>query len=943
MKRIIERFQELIKNRIFVMLVCICLLFSLLSVRLFYLQIIHGEKFQQQLTTSVRRSIALPASRGSIYDRYGRPLAINHVAYSIKIDDSINLNLSDQRNTLVLDFYDRMKKQNQALGENMPISQTAPYTFQFPGNEKEKEAAEKAYKQKLGIEKSNMDMTAEETIAYMAEKYEIPDNYTMTEKRGLISLNSSLSDKNLMILSLIQVLTENGEALVDDLPISTEEPYQFLFDGNKSKEEAWKLTVNMEKDELDYNASETIEYLRDYFDLPEILPNDIIRKAISVRYAIFLERFYNYKSTTVALDVSSKTLAYTEETLPSVIVDTASLRQYPQGEYFSHILGYIRKMSEDDYAEYKDDKDSEGNAVYDVTDVVGKSGIEKLLERELNGQDGETLVEVDSLGRRMDTVEAKSPVSGNNVFLTLDSRLQEVASKSLENTLKGLLKRKLNSGGREGVTLQELFVTMINGNKLSISEIYGAQTGEQAVLSAKIASEYPGLTLDTPENQASAKQVITSGIESGTISPKQMVLVMIEQDIIPGDEDYKNRIINGQISPLTVINENLDSGELRPGETAVEPCTGSVVVSRVDSGEALALATYPSYDNNMLVNNFNNSYYNKLVQDVITTPMVNRPLRQQKAPGSTFKMIVALAGLETGVITPNTIIRDLGSYTKAGKPYAKCWIYGGGGGVHGDVNVAKALEVSCNYYFYETSYRLGNFDDGNALAGITTLNEYMAAFGLNETTGIELDSTMPIMASPQNKEHSIKTVNPDATESQTRWNDGDSIRTAIGQSYNSFTPAQMNKYIATLANGGTRYKMHLLSKIETADSVPVKVIDEVVENVIDLDPANLAAVYQGMYQVTAGTNGTLRSAFADFPIAVAGKSGTAQEDLTRASHTVFVGFAPYDDPQIAITVMIPFGEMSGAPAAVVAKDVIAEYMGLNYEPSNEYMETILAK
>ena len=318
-------------------------------------------------------------------------------------------------------------------------------------------------------------------------------------------------------------------------------------------------------------------------------------------------------------------------------------------------------------------------------------------------------------------------------------------------------------------------------------------------------------------------------------------------------------------------------------------------------------------------------------------------MSERKAPGSTFKMIPALAALELGLITPSSTIMDLGYFTKAGKPYPKCWIYGSSGATHRAVNVAHALEVSCNYFFYELAYRLGNSANGTTEQGISTLNEYMAAFGLNDKTGIEIGESAPMMATPTTKERSIRAINPNATDSQVQWTDADSIRTYIGQSVNNYAPIHMTKYIATLANGGTRYKMHLVSKLVNPDGTTAQKVEETVENILELQPQNLDIVYQGMLLVTSGQKGTLRTIFRDFPIQVAAKSGTAEEDKSRSSHSWFVCFAPYDDPQIAITVLLPYGEITGSPAAVIAREIIRDYMGLNYEPENHYMENILAE
>lgn len=940
MNRFQEKFQEFSKSRIFILLFGIVVLFIILILRLFYLQIIHGEEYDQKLTTSVLRNVNLPASRGEIYDRYGRPLAVNQVAYSIQIDGSISLDLSGQKTKLVMDFINYIKQSNLTLTDKLPITKTQPYTFTF-----ETQKQEQQWKEQAGLSGEMMEASAFEVLEYFAQQLEIPQNFSEEEKRSAISFYISVNDTNLMALSLLKILQENNETLVDDLPITQQQPYSFLFDENKSKELSWKESVYMTtEEEKAYDASETINYLQDYFSIPQELPEDMVRKVIGIRYAMYLNRFYQYQPVTVALDVSTKTLANVEEVndiFPCIIVGTDSLRNYPMGKYFAHIIGYTRKMTDRNYAIYKDDVDEEGNPVYTMTDIVGQSGIESIYERQLNGKDGKMVVEVDNMGRRMSTIQSQEPIPGQDVFLTLDSRLQKSAYDILESTLRDVIKQKLNTAE---TSLQELFSRMITDNGISIDKICNSTEGEQYVLYQKILEQNPEFELtDEQKTREFAQQTLISAIGTGEITPKQLVLVLIEQGKFSADEAYLAGIQSGAISALQVVNDKLDSGELTPGDTNLDPCTGSVVISRVDSGEVLASVTYPSYDTNRLTNNFDNSYYIDLLHRESTTPLVNRPLTERKAPGSTFKMIPALAGLETGVITPNTLIRDLGSYTKAGRPYAKCWIYGSSGGTHGAIDVATALAVSCNYFFYETAYRMGNAEEGTTEQCITTLNEYMAAFGLNDNTGVEIGESSPMMATPAHKERSIKTINPEATQSQIRWTDGDSIRAFIGQSVNNYAPIHMTKYIATLANGGTRYKMHMVSKLTNPDGSTAEQVEEEIENILELQPENLEVVYKGMNLVTSGTRGTLRNIFRDFPIEIAAKSGTAEEDKSRSSHSWFVCFAPYDDPQIAITVLLPYGEISGSPSAVIAREIIRDYMGLNYQPENHYMENILAE
>lgn len=932
MKSYFEKFMEFIKSRLFIMLAVIFMLFSAVALKLFSLQIVHGEDYQKDLTASIMQELSIPASRGIIYDRYGRPLANNQAAFTVKLDDSVKISFSDKDKTVetLVTSYD---KTDTSLIDNLPFSSESPLRFTFSDSTKET-----AWKKSIGLSKKQMDMSAEETMAYLLEKYNVPSEMDQVYKRKFLSLRIFISDKNLMLLSLIQTLDKNNETLVDDLPISVSEPYIFLFGSNETREKEWKSSIAMKNDQLNYNAAETMTYLESFFDIPQSLSPQMKRKMISLRYSLYLKRYRKYQPIDVALNISEKTIASIEEnnqSLPGVTIDTSSLRNYTSGKYFSHILGYIRKIDDAEYAQLQDKG-------YSTTDIVGKSGVEKLYELELNGTDGEKLVEVDASGRRINTIETKQPVSGNNVFLTIDKNLQIAAYDYLEEELTNALIAKLTTTSSKNmpITLKEFFASMVECDTISLSKILSAKDGEGKKIAGLIHSAYPNLSLSEEGARKTTQQFIINSINNNSISTKQLVILLYEQGKITLDGDYLKRIENGSVSPLSVVISKLNEKELIPGDTNLDPCSGSVVVSDVNNGETLALVTYPSYDNNRLVNTFDNDYYSFLLQNP-STPLVNRPLREAKAPGSTFKMVSAMTILEEGAATPNTLIRDGGVFTNAGKPYARCWIYSNGGS-HGLVNVSQALEVSCNYYFYELAYRMGNASNGGTLTGIELFNKYMNLFGLNNLSGIEIGESMPKTASPENKEEIVKWQNPDATVSQTRWTDGDTIRAVIGQSINNYAPIHMNKYIATLANGKIRYSSQIIDKVESADGNLLEENLPIEEETLSFKKENIEAVHKGMLLVTEGQRGTLRGVFNNYPIQVAGKSGTAQENLTRSSHTWFVGFAPYDEPQIAVTVMIPFGEVSGSPAAVVAKNIISDYMGLNYAPENSYLKNKLS-
>lgn len=929
-----ERLGELLRNRLFVLLAAAAVIFMILVGRLFYMQIVNGEEADASLTSSVTREVTIPAARGNIYDRYGRPLAVNEAAFSVEIDDSITVDYEDA-DAEAVSLYKKLIKNGYVVGDDLPITKDAPYEFTISSDELEE------WKTNIGLTKKQMNYTAEETLNYLYERFGITDaDMTEEEKRALVSLGININDKNIMITNLIMTIETNGGEIVDELPISQEQPYYFLLE-DEDEILSWKSSVSMSEEELDYDAEESMQYLIELFGIPENISPSMQRKVAAVRYSLYLQRYKKYQPVTVAREINDEVIAAVEENLdkfPGVSVETESMRVYEDGEIFSNIIGYIRQISDTELQEYSE-------YGYTSGDIVGKTGIEKVMELELNGQDGKMLVEVDNMGRKISTLETEAPVSGDDVFLTIDKELQISAYNYLKDALADAIITRLTSELEKDVpvTLKQLFTSMIDSNNISVTEVMKAEDGYQKVLKDIILAHDPDIDVTDSEDKTEAKQVLTNAVDNGTISYTTLIYVMIEQGVITADDNYKARIASGELTPFNVIIEKLESGDLEPAETGLEPCTGSVVVSDVNSGEVLALVTYPSYDNNELVNTFNNEYYNKLLEDP-TTPLVNRPLMQKKAPGSTLKMITAIAGLETGVITPDTQIRDKGVFKDAGTPYANCLIYSLNGSTHGYVDVSHALEVSCNYFFYEVGYQLGNdTENPRSLKGITILDEYYDAFGLNSPTGVEIGESAPSMASPSYKEEVIKWQNPEATSSQTAWTSGDTIRAAIGQSVNSFSAASMNKYVATLANGGTRYKMHLLDKVKSSDGTVTEEVEGTVENVLEIAPENLEAVYEGMLLVTQGSKGTLRNVFKDFPIDVAAKSGTAEENKNLSSHVWFVGFAPYDDPQIAVTVMIPFGDVTGSPAAVVARNVIGEYMGLNYQSDSGYMENYLTE
>lgn len=344
---------------------------------------------------------------------------------------------------------------------------------------------------------------------------------------------------------------------------------------------------------------------------------------------------------------------------------------------------------------------------------------------------------------------------------------------------------------------------------------------------------------------------------------------------------------------------------------------GAAVVIDVNSGEVLAMASYPTYN----LATFSRDYPELLRNEL--TPMVNRAIAGTYSPGSTFKMVTALAGLEEDIIRPDTIINDTGIYMYYAPQYTpRCWYYKDYGKIHGKINVSMAIKYSCNYFFYEVG----------RLLGIETLNKYAGMLGLGKRTGIELaGEASGILAGPEHR----------AAIGGADWQPGETIQAAIGQTEQLFTPIQLAAYVATLVNGGTYYKPHLLKAVSTYDynEITYENKPEVV-NKIDIEPENYRALMEGMRSVTE--DGTASSVFRDFEISVGGKTGSAQTTSDRSAHGVFVAFAPYENPEIAVCVI---GEHAGSGnrMAWVAKDIFRFYFNSRGSMTEADGENILLR
>ena len=344
---------------------------------------------------------------------------------------------------------------------------------------------------------------------------------------------------------------------------------------------------------------------------------------------------------------------------------------------------------------------------------------------------------------------------------------------------------------------------------------------------------------------------------------------------------------------------------------------GAAVVLNVKTGEVLAMASFPNYNPALFIDGISQANYDRYVNDT-RHPFMNKAISDLSAPGSTFKMVTALSGLDSGAITLDTRINDVGRYTYYDDYQPYCWDKSG----HGRLNVIEAIEHSCNYFFYETG----------RLTGIDKMNEIALRFGLGQKTGIELP------------EEDAGVLSGKAVDDE--WTGGKTIQSAIGQLYNNFTPLQMCKYTAMIANGGTNLDVTIIKEIQKPDGTQVSrnEIDDFVTNLLEknstsgsnlnINPEYIEAVRKGMRGVTSDDAGTASYYFRGFNIEIAGKTGSASIDTEGHANAWFVGFAPYDNPEIAVAVYVKNGQKGGYTAPI-AREIFAQYFGMNEQAIHE--------
>lgn len=786
----------------------LCIIF----IKIAYMTTFKHEHYDDIAKTKTYKEIPVKAPRGEIKDRYGRTIATNRNSFTVQISrdgvEKKDKSGKTKANEISLELMNLLEKNKEEYIDEFPIYvENGKYFYTFDKKIRD-------FKKDNGIP---LEFDAKQSFNYMIDK-------AIEEKK----VDASIKDlKPEEIQAKLNSAGVYPPILVND--------WKFTEQRNK---EDWLKSYDIKN--IKTNAKDAFREIRKYYKIPSDLSNTDARKIMLVRDALKSQSFSQYKPVTIAKDVKQDTISQIEERaieMPGVSIVSEPVRYYPEKELAAHTLGTMGKISEDELAK----KEKDGDNRYTKNDVVGKTGIELFYEDKLRGTDGYKKVEVDAVGRISKEISSQAPKSGDTVYLSLDKDLQKVSEDSLEKIIKA---------ARSG----------------------GTYTSE-----------------------------------------------------------FGNYSTAGKTAP------HLDSG--------------ATITLDVKTGDVLAMSSYPSYDPNLFATGISSEDYEKLKpknpNDLIgANPLNNLVTRGAFQPGSTFKMITGMAALENG-LNPNYHINDPGViYLGKGpsaRPFAD-YVWHHGRSNHGYTNLYRALQESCNIYFYTvgTGKNWTGGEDPHIDMGPDKILQYAKLFGLNDNTGLDKEIGESKGSVP-NKEDKLKNTenslkldldksmrnaftditkekdpeeynkrineivswtkdNPSRTETMKRleklhvkedkvteiadlakfnyfnygnWTDADTFNLAIGQGENAYTPAQVARYVAAIANGGKLVEASVVDKTISSDFKNIHVDSNKIIDIPFKDKNHLKDLTQGMKQVA--TQGGGKSVFGNFPVQVAVKTGTAEK------------------------------------------------------------------
>ena len=924
----------MVTSRLLVLMLVIAGMGGYLIYWIFQLQIVNGEQYYNDFQLKIRKERTLPATRGNILDRDGNLLAYNELAYSVTIEDvyesgrgkNAKLNHTIRRLIAMIE-----ENGDQVISDfHIEVNRSGEYAYTVEGVQLLRFLADiYGYASIDDLKEREKAAAPEDVVKYLCGtgRYGIGDytddddsdsfveglGFSKEEVLKIITIRYAMSDNSYqryiattvaenVSQETVAVIMENADTL-DGVSIAEGTIRKY----NESIYYAQVIgyTGRVAQEEL-----EALQGQNPAYDL-----NDTVGKS-GIEASMEMELQGKKGSETVYVDNMGKVVETSDRVEPAAGNDIVLTLDTGLQKACYHILesklAAILLNKIENIKEYTPPEGgSGGNIPIPIYDVYYACINNNVIDTThfTSEYAGETEVAVqeaylDKKARVFATLQDELTGSCTPYdALTEEYQVYEsyVASALYERDI--LMTDVVDKSDAtyiawtkdEVISLNEYLNYAIAQNWINVSKLdIDSRYSDSVEIYNKIL-EYIFDVLD--RDLEFDKKIYRYMILNDEITGRQICELLMEQYVVEPTEEEIAQFRAGAVTPYAFMRNRIEQLDLTPAQLALDPHSGSIVVTDVNTGDVRAISSYPSYDNNRMANGVDAAYFASLKSD-LSSPMLNYATQQRTAPGSTFKPISATAGLLEGVITLSETISCVGIFDKITQP-PRCHIYPG---AHGALNVTGGLRYSCNYYFYEVGYRLGTVGDTyNDSVGLNKLAKYADMYGLSETSGIEIEEYAPGVS------------------------DLDAVRSAIGHGTNNYTTAGLARYVTTVANSGTCYNLTLVDKIEDQSGGLVRDNMAVVRNRIDMNPAYWDAIHAGMRQVVEN-----KAYFSDLDVNVAGKTGTAQESRNRPNHALFISYAPYEDPEISVTVRVANGYTSDY-AAQIAKDVYEYYYGLKDE------------
>lgn len=901
-------------------------LLCIMIFRLYHLQIINGESYQKNYLQKTEKTVAIPATRGNIFDANGKLLAYNRLSYNVTIKDSGEYRKALQRNQMYYRLIQILNAHGETVTGRLEIGLNENNEFYYTSvNE---EARKRFLRDFYGLKRVSeltgdggkypSEISAEELLNKRFLSYKLN---LLTDEEGKPVTLSNLEKLELVNIRYTIGLTayRSYESTTVVTHVKDETRVDIL------ENQAKLLGVNCEQTtERVYNDAVPFSSLIGYVgkmpdeqlkELREKNPDYTLSDTIG-RTGIeeYMEQDLHGKkgSRTMYVDNVGHVMEVESETEPVAGNDVylSIDRDLQVGIYHQleqHLAGIVaaKLVNEDNPNTETTDSTARlipvkdayyqliGNNVLSLDHMKGDSAseTERYIAERLSAYSESSLAAMREQLMNASPLNMAELPNDQRAFLyfmytSLTSADSGVISKEKIDSNKDYYAR----WKADSISLREFLQDGIKDGWVNTTAIKGIKkyAGAEEVYEALVNSSLESLKTDPDFEKLLCQYMIRNNLVGG----RELCLALYDQGVLEPDPAAQAELAaGGPAYAYSFFVRLVSELKITPAQLALDPCTAGCVVTDVTTGKVKALVSYPGYDNNRLTNTMDAKYYNRLVKDE-SLPLYNNATQARKAPGSTFKPITAIAALEENVVGLNDTVNCTGIYD-AITPPLRCWIYPGR---HGVQNIVAGIRNSCNVFFADLGHRLATNPQGeyDPALGIARLNKYATMFGLDQKSGVEIIENDP-MISDQSPE-----------------------RSAIGQGTNSFANVQLSRYVTALANRGTVFDLSVLDRVTDWQGEAIRSYDPNVIRTMEVKPENWDAVQQGIRGVVE--SGSASRIFKGFEVNIAGKTGTAQESKTRANHAFFISFGPYESPKLAVTVNIPYGYTS-ANAASVAKDV----------------------